>query len=148
MIIPSCLFASRFLCVRAWRLCFLKKHWWGAFPMLCLANVVLHWLMFGSYMFSLCLASICLLLCSAVLVFAHLTWLVAWLSCHPCRTWTVWSFHGVNYAFACACFYETSMGHYTWYLVPCNERSLLVQNHRHRKFLLLLPWQAFGLNLK
>jgi hypothetical protein len=34
--------------------------------------------------------------------------------------WTMWSF----YAFAYACFYDTSMGHYTWYLVPCNERSL------------------------
>jgi hypothetical protein len=32
-------------------------------------------------------ASICLLHCFALLVSAHLTWLVAWLSCLPCRTW-------------------------------------------------------------
>jgi hypothetical protein len=31
--------------------------------------------------------SICLLLCFDLLVSAHLTWLVAWLSCLPCRTW-------------------------------------------------------------
>jgi hypothetical protein len=39
------------------------------------------------YMVSLCLASICLLLCPALRVFAHLTWLVAWLPCLPCRIW-------------------------------------------------------------
>jgi hypothetical protein len=40
--------------------------------------------------------------------------------------WTMWSFYGLNYAFAYACFYDTSMGHYTWYLVPCNSlRSIL-----------------------
>jgi hypothetical protein len=38
--------------------------------------------------------------------------------------WTMWSFYGLNYAFAYACFHDTSMGHYTWYLVPCNELSL------------------------
>jgi hypothetical protein len=38
-------------------------------------------------MVSLCLASICLLLCPALRVFVHLTWLVAWLSCLPCRIW-------------------------------------------------------------
>jgi hypothetical protein len=35
----------------------------------------------------LCLASICLLLCPALRVFVHLTWLVARLSCLPCRIW-------------------------------------------------------------
>jgi hypothetical protein len=29
-----------------------------------------------------------------------------------------------DYAFAYACFHDTSMGHYMWYLVPCNELSL------------------------
>jgi hypothetical protein len=33
------------------------------------------------------------------------------------------SFYGLNYAFAHACFYDTSMGHYTWYLLPCSELS-------------------------
>jgi hypothetical protein len=33
------------------------------------------------------LASICLLLSPALRVFVHLTWLVAWLSCLPCRIW-------------------------------------------------------------
>jgi hypothetical protein len=27
--------------------------------------------------------------------------------------------------FAYAYIYDTSMGHYTWYLVPCSERSLM-----------------------
>jgi hypothetical protein len=27
-------------------------------------------------------------------------------------------FYGLNYAFAYACFYDASMGHCTWYLVP------------------------------
>jgi hypothetical protein len=35
----------------------------------------------------LCLASICLLLCPALLFIVHLAWLVAWLSCLPCRIW-------------------------------------------------------------
>jgi hypothetical protein len=38
--------------------------------------------------------------------------------------WTMWCFYGLNYAFAYACSYDTSMGHYMWYLVPCNELSL------------------------
>jgi hypothetical protein len=38
-------------------------------------------------MVSLCLALICLLLCPALRVFVHLTWLVAWLSCLLCRIW-------------------------------------------------------------
>jgi hypothetical protein len=42
LITPSCLFASRFFCVRAWRLCLPFKHRRGAFPVLCLAGVVLH----------------------------------------------------------------------------------------------------------
>jgi hypothetical protein len=87
LIILSCLFASRFLCVRAYRLCIPNEHWWGAFSVLCLAGVVLHWHMIDRYMVSLCLASICFLLCFALLVSATLTWLVAWLSCLPCRTW-------------------------------------------------------------
>jgi hypothetical protein len=33
--------------------------------------------------------------------------------------------YGLNYEFAYACFYDTSMGHYTWYLVPCIELSLI-----------------------
>jgi hypothetical protein len=37
--------------------------------------------------------------------------------------WTMWCFYGLNYAFAYVCFYYTSMGHYTWYLVSCNELS-------------------------
>jgi hypothetical protein len=40
-----------------------------------------------SYMVSLCLALLCLLLGPALLAFAHLAWLVAWLSCLPCRNW-------------------------------------------------------------
>jgi hypothetical protein len=32
-----------------------------------------------------------------------------------------WCFCGLDYAFAYACFHDTSMGHYTWYLVPCIE---------------------------
>jgi hypothetical protein len=44
-------------------------------------------IMIARYMVSLCLASICLRLCSDLLVFAHLMWLVAWLSCLPCHTW-------------------------------------------------------------
>jgi hypothetical protein len=43
-------------------------------------------LVYGLAMFGL-VASICLLLCFDLLVAAHLTWLVAWLSCLPCRTW-------------------------------------------------------------
>jgi hypothetical protein len=27
---------------------------------------------------------------------------------------TMWFFYGLDYAFAYACFYDTSMGHYTW----------------------------------
>jgi hypothetical protein len=30
-------------------------------------------------------------------------------------------FYGLDYAFVYACFYDTSMGHYTWDLVACNE---------------------------
>jgi hypothetical protein len=40
--------------------------------------------------------------------------------------WTVWCLYGLDYAFAYACFYDTSMGHYTWYLVPCNELFLWI----------------------
>jgi hypothetical protein len=36
----------------------------------------------------------------------------------------MWFFYGLDYAFGYACFYDTSMGHYTWYLVPSNELSL------------------------
>jgi hypothetical protein len=35
--------------------------------------------------------------------------------CHP--SW-------LDYVSAYAGFHDTSMGHYTWYLVPCNELSL------------------------
>jgi hypothetical protein len=38
--------------------------------------------------------------------------------------WTMWFSYGLDYAFAYACFYDTSMGHCTWYIVPCNELSL------------------------
>jgi hypothetical protein len=38
--------------------------------------------------------------------------------------WSTSFFYGLDNAFAYACFYDTSMGHYTWYLVPCNELSL------------------------
>jgi hypothetical protein len=38
--------------------------------------------------------------------------------------WTMWCCYDLNYVFAYACFYDTSMGHYKWYLVPCNELSL------------------------
>jgi hypothetical protein len=31
----------------------------------------------------------------------------------------------LDYAFAYACYNDTSMGHYTWYLVPCNELWLV-----------------------
>jgi hypothetical protein len=37
--------------------------------------------------------------------------------------WTLWCSYGLNYAFAYACYYDTSMGHYTWYLIPCSELS-------------------------
>jgi hypothetical protein len=37
--------------------------------------------------------------------------------------WTLWSFYGLENAFAYACFYNTSMGHYTWYLVPTQKAS-------------------------
>jgi hypothetical protein len=37
--------------------------------------------------------------------------------------WTMWSLYGLNYEFAYACFYDTFMGHYMWYLVPCSELS-------------------------
>jgi hypothetical protein len=40
-------------------------------------------------------------------------------------TWTICFFYGLDYVFAYACFCSTSMGHYTWYLVPCNEISLI-----------------------
>jgi hypothetical protein len=33
------------------------------------------------------LINTCLLLCPALLVFAQLAWLMAWLSCLPCRNW-------------------------------------------------------------
>jgi hypothetical protein len=26
--------------------------------------------------------------------------------------WTMWFFYGLNYVFACACFHDTSIGHY------------------------------------
>jgi hypothetical protein len=29
-----------------------------------------------------------------------------------------------SFLYIYACFYATSMGHYLWYIVPCNERSL------------------------
>jgi hypothetical protein len=38
--------------------------------------------------------------------------------------WNLWCFYGLNYAFTYPCFYDTSMGHYTWYLITCYELSL------------------------
>jgi hypothetical protein len=35
--------------------------------------------------------------------------------------WTMWCLYGLNYAFTYACFYDTSIGHYTWYI--CNKLS-------------------------
>jgi hypothetical protein len=37
----------------------------------------------------------------------------------------------VHYAFAYACSYDASMGHYKWYLVPCNDLSRDVQTCFH-----------------
>jgi hypothetical protein len=34
--------------------------------------------------------------------------------------WTMLCFYRLNYAFAYACLYVTSLGQYTWYLAPCN----------------------------
>jgi hypothetical protein len=36
----------------------------------------------------------------------------------------LWFFYDLNYVFAYACFCDTSMGHYTWYLVTWNGLSL------------------------
>jgi hypothetical protein len=39
----------------------------------------------------------------------------------------MWCFYGLDNAFAYACFFEGSMGQYhTWYLVPCNELSVML----------------------
>jgi hypothetical protein len=58
----------------------------------------------------------------------------AWLhwSC-ACRTlaWTVRCLYGLDYLSVDASFYDTSMGHYTWYLVPCNELSPLFKVFRY-----------------
>jgi hypothetical protein len=40
-----------------------------------------------------CLVSRCLALCFALLLYAHLTWLLAWLSCLPCRNWCLHHHH-------------------------------------------------------
>jgi hypothetical protein len=53
--------------------------------------------------------------------------------------WTMWSFYGLNYAFAYACFHDASMGHYTWYLVPCNE--LLIWHNPKDFFTVVLSLQ-------
>jgi hypothetical protein len=57
---------------------------------------------------------------------APMAWTVLPLCCSMLASmaWTMWFFYGLNYAFAYACFYGTSMGHNTWYLVPCNSLSL------------------------
>jgi hypothetical protein len=34
--------------------------------------------------------------------------------CFASMAWAMWFFYGLDYAFAYACFYDTSMGHYTW----------------------------------
>jgi hypothetical protein len=47
--------------------------------------------------------------------------------------------------FAYAYFYDSSMGHYTGNLVPCNERSL--QRVRYRLLTLLILYYNSGLNL-
>jgi hypothetical protein len=39
---------------------------------------------------------------------------------------TMWCFYGLDYAFAYACVNAASMGHHTWYLVPCNELFLML----------------------
>jgi hypothetical protein len=55
---------------------------------------------------------------------------LAWTMLHLCYStaasvaYSMWCFNGLDYAFAYACFYCTSVGHCTWYLVPCNELSL------------------------
>jgi hypothetical protein len=56
---------------------------------------------------------------------APMAWTVLPLSCSMLASmaWTMWFFYGLNYAFAYACFFGTSMGHNTWYLVLCNEFS-------------------------
>jgi hypothetical protein len=36
----------------------------------------------------------------------------------------MWCFYGLNYEVAYACFYDTFMGHYACYIVPCSELSL------------------------
>jgi hypothetical protein len=53
--------------------------------------------------------------------------------------WTMWSFYGLNYAFAYACFHDTSRGHYTWYLVPCNELSLIQGSKKEYNIGAFLP---------
>jgi hypothetical protein len=50
--------------------------------------------------------------------------------------WTMWGFYGLNYAFAYACFCDTPMGHYTWYLVPVTN-SLIQQEDGLAKLALL-----------
>jgi hypothetical protein len=35
--------------------------------------------------------------------------------------------YGLDNVSACACFYDTSMGHYTWHLVPCTKLFLTAQ---------------------
>jgi hypothetical protein len=39
-----------------------------------------HWVRYARF-------HVAFALCFALLLYAHLTWLVAWLSCLPCRNW-------------------------------------------------------------
>jgi hypothetical protein len=44
--------------------------------------------------------------------------------------WTMWCFYGLNYVFAYACFYDTSMDHYTfhirWFLAWFGSASVAI----------------------
>jgi hypothetical protein len=75
LIIFYCLFASRFPYARAYRLCFpisIDGVLFPCFDWQALYSTSLRFLV------SLRLASMCLLLCPALLVSVHLAWLVAW----------------------------------------------------------------------
>jgi hypothetical protein len=51
---------------------------------------------------------------------APMAWTMLPLCCSMVASmaWTMWCLYCLNYAFAYACFYDTSMGYYSWYLVP------------------------------
>jgi hypothetical protein len=51
-------------------------------------------------------------------------------SLSPSLSLSMWSFYGLNHAFAYACLLDASKGHYTDSSFPCNELSLFLSHTR------------------